>query len=195
MNSTMKLKKIVVIGSSAGGPRILKQIFMKLPRLNGVILIVQHMPKFVNDSFAANLNSFTDMTVKVAENAEPLEAGVVYLAPSEVHMALQNNERVHLFDGEKVNFVCPAVDVTLKSLKKQADTQIIGIILTGMGRDGADGVSYLKKIGGTTITQDKESSIIYGMPKEAQATGNIDYVLSPQEIHDVLIDLLGVIKT
>jgi len=191
----MKPKKIVVIGSSAGGPRILKQIFMDLPRLNGSILIVQHMPKFVNESFANNLNTFSDLTVKVAEDTEQLKPGYVYLAPSEVHMTLKNNERIFLTEGEKVNFVCPAVDVMFKSLRHEPGLNIIGIILTGMGRDGAEGISYLKKIGGTTIAQDKESSIIYGMPKEAQDTGCVDYVLNPQEIHDVLIDLLGVIET
>ncbi len=184
---------IVVIGSSAGGPRILKELFNGLPLLNCSIILVQHMPKFVNDSLTKHLAQLTDMSVKIAENGERIKRGKIYVAPSEQHLELVNNRTIRLFRGKKVNFVCPSIDVTMKSLKKMSDDKIIGIILTGMGRDGAEGISHIKAIGGVTIAQDEETSIIYGMPKEAFKTGNIDLVLSPVKIKEKLIEFLGVI--
>ena len=150
------------------------------------------MPKFVNDSFTRRLNQLTDMSVKIAEDGEYIKTGKVYVAPSEQHLKLINNRIIRLFHGEKVNFVCPSIDVTMKSLKKMADDKIIGIILTGMGRDGAEGISHVKEVGGITIAQDEETSIIYGMPKEAFKTGNVDLVLSTGKIREKLVELVGV---
>ncbi len=185
---------IVVIGSSAGGPRILKELFRGLPLLNCSIVLVQHMPKFVNDSLANHMNQLTDMTIKIAENGERIKRGEVYVAPSEQHLELINNKIIRLFRGEKVNFVCPSVDVTMKSLKRMSDGKIVGVILTGMGKDGTEGISHIKAVGGVTIAQDEKTSIIHGMPREAFKTGNIDLVLSPVEIREKLVELLGVVN-
>ena len=192
MEGNIQSLNVVVIGSSAGGPRTLKELFRGLPLLNCSIILVQHMPKFVNDSLTKHLNQLTDMTVEIAKNGENIKRGKVYVAPSEQHLGLINNRIIQLFKGEKVNFVCPSIDVTMKSLKRMPGGKIIGVILTGMGKDGADGISHIKKVGGITIAQDEETSIIYGMPREAFKTGNIDLVLSPGGIKEKLIKLLGV---
>jgi two-component system chemotaxis response regulator CheB len=183
------IQNLVIIGSSAGGPRVLKTIFMGLPKLNGTIILVQHMPKFINESFAENLNDLTDMTVKIAENGENIESGVMYVAPSERHLELIDNKIINLYYGEKNQFVCPSVDVTMKSLKRDFGKLIVGIILTGMGSDGANGIDYLKTISGMTIAQDQNTSIIFGMPDAAIKTGKIDMILSPEQIKDKLIEL------
>jgi two-component system, chemotaxis family, protein-glutamate methylesterase/glutaminase len=184
-------RNLIVIGSSAGGPRVLKILFEKMPRLNAAVLIVQHMPKFINHSLAKDISLHTDMTVKVAEDGETLEHGRALFAPSEVHCGLIENRRIRLFPGEKVNFVCPAVDVTMKTLIQDVDLEVIGVILTGMGRDGAKGIVHIKSIGGTTIAQDEHSSPIYGMPREAFETGKVDQILNPDQIREFLIDRFG----
>jgi two-component system chemotaxis response regulator CheB len=180
-------KNIVIIGASAGGPRILKAIFDKLPLLKCCIIIVQHMPKFINEHIRESLDSSTVMHVKIAEDGELLKDGVVYVAPSELQIKLDDNKKIQLFEGEKINFVCPAVDSVMKSLHKDHGSQFMGIILTGMGRDGADGISHMKRIGAVTVAQNQETSAIWGMPKMAIETGDIDWVLNPEDIRKKLI--------
>lgn len=186
---------IVVIGSSAGGPRILKDLFKGLPLINCSMIIIQHMPQFVNESISQSLDNCTDMTVCLAKDGDILKNGTVYVVPSEVHARIIHNHHIRLVQGEKVNYVCPAADVTMTSLTKETGIRHIGIVLTGMGRDGADGICHIKSIGGTTIAQDEKSSIIFGMPKEAVETGCVDWVLSPEQIHQKLIELVGIIKS
>jgi len=190
---SMPSPNIIVIGASAGGPRILKELFAGMPPLNASIVIVQHMPKFVNESLCESLSRCTEMRVSVAQNGEQLERKKVYVAPSEVHLTLVDNQKVWLFNGERVNFACPSIDVAMSSLQKILGIGVVGVILTGMGKDGADGIRHIKKIGGTTIAQDEKTSIIYGMPKEACETGAIDFVLSPKLIMNKLIELVGVV--
>ncbi len=180
----MKPQNIIIIGSSAGGPRILKNIFQDLPLLDSVIIIVQHMPKFINESLCKSINNLTDMSVVIAHDGNKLQSGTVYIAPSEVHLELEKNEKVKFSKGKKINYVCPSIDVTMRSLIKQSDSLIIGVVLTGMGRDGANGITHIKHIEGLTIAQDEKSSIIYGMPKEAIHTGQVDWVLNPHQIKD-----------
>ena len=186
---TIISNNIVLIGSSTGGPRTLTELFQNLPKLKTSIIIIQHMPQFINTSIQMGLNKITEMTVQLACNGEYLTEGNVYIAPSGVHLTLQNNRRICLFNGEKVNFVRPSIDIAMKSIKNNGKDIIVGIILTGMGRDGAKGITYIKSIGGLTIAQDEKSSIIYGMPKEAYKTGKIDFVLSPKQIQEKLITL------
>jgi two-component system chemotaxis response regulator CheB len=188
----MSPKNIVIIGSSAGGPRILNTIFHDLPRLDGCIIIVQHMPKFINDSLRQSLSRTTRMAVEMAKDGDVLESGKAYVAPSEVHMGLVKNQQIRLYFGEKRNYVCPSVDVTMESVVRGDGLRFIGIVLSGMGRDGADGIRYLKKIGGYTIAQDEKSSVIFGMPQEAIKTGSVDWILTPVEIQKKLIELIGI---
>lgn len=169
----------------------MKWIFQGLPALNAGVIVVQHMPKFINDSLRDSLSSVTAMRVAVAGNGDRLESGRVYIAPSEVHLSLVDNRILRLSPGEKVNYVCPSVDVTMKSLKREPGCFFIGVVVTGMGRDGAEGIKYIKKLGGTTIAQDEKTSAIFGMPKEAIQTGSVDFVLAPDAIREKLIELVG----
>jgi len=186
-----KSRNIIIIGSSAGGPRILKWIFTGLPLLKASVIVVQHMPKFINDSLRDSLASVTAMRVTIAENGNRLEHSRVYIAPSEVHLSVADNRIIRLSPGEKVNYVCPSVDVTMKSLTWDLGAFFAGIVVTGMGRDGADGIAHIKKIGGITIAQDEKTSNIFGMPKEAIQTGAVDFVLAPDAIREKLIELVG----
>ncbi|MCD6117147.1 chemotaxis protein CheB [bacterium] len=190
----MRSYNLVVIGASAGGPRILHEIFSGVPLLNGGIILVQHMPKFVNEAFCENIQKHTDLRVKLAEQGEEIKSGNLYVAPSEVHLSLRENRYFKLRKGEKVNYVCPSIDVTMKSLSNDNSIKKMGIILTGMGSDGAAGICHMKKIDATTIAQNEETSIVYGMPNKAMETGCIDFELSPEEIKNKLIAFLGILK-
>jgi two-component system chemotaxis response regulator CheB len=131
------------------------------------------------------------MPVALAEHGERLKAGKVYLAPGGFHLQLEGNLRVKLCEGPRVNYVQPSVDVTMLSLSKSCGGgKLIGAIMTGMGKDGAEGIQHMKKIGGVTFAQDQASSTIYGMPKAAVETGAIDFVLPPAKIADKLVELL-----
>ena len=187
----MLINHIIVIGASAGGPRILRELFNGMPRLNASVVLVQHMPKFINQSLCRTLDEVTDMHVKIARDGMDLEPGVVYVAPSEHHLSFMDNRLIHLHQGEKVHFVRPSVDVTMKSLNRQPNALLMGVILTGMGKDGADGIRHVKRLGGITLAQDEQSSIIYGMPKVAAATGDVDFIGTPIEIQKKLIDICG----
>jgi len=190
-NGIRKSRKIIVIGASAGGPRVLKWIFTGLPALNASVIVVQHMPKFINDSLRDSLSSATAMRVTIARDGDLLENGCVYIAPSEVHLSVVDNRIVRLSPGEKVNYVCPSVDVTMKSLTWDLGVFFAGVVVTGMGKDGAEGMKHIKKLGGTTIAQDEKTSSIFGMPKEAIETGSVDFVLAPDAIREKLIELAG----
>ena len=184
--------KIIVIGSSTGGPRTQEKIFTDMPRLDAAILVVQHMPKFTNLLLCKRLSVGTEMEVKLAEDGEMIQKGIVYLAPSEVHMEVVDNRKLRLFNHEKVNFVRPSIDVAMMSIKEADEDEFIGVVLTGIGKDGARGISHIKNIGGATIAQDRDTSAIYGMPKKAVATGDVDFILPPESIRDKLIELAGV---
>ncbi|HEX9935238.1 MAG TPA: CheB methylesterase domain-containing protein [bacterium] len=186
------VQNVVVIGSSAGGPRILKEMFSGLPKLKAGMVLVQHMPKFINQSLKESIERVTGMVVAIARDGDALENGKVLIAPSEQHVAFVQNRGVRLFNGQKVNFVCPSVDVAMLSLLRFSGMQCIGVILSGMGRDGADGMAHIKHIRGVTIAQNEETCAVFGMPKEAIATGCVDYVLSPGAIREKLIDLVGI---
>ena len=184
----MPCKKLVIVGVSTGGPRALRQLFTGMPRLEAGIILVQHMPKFINDSFQRTLDALTEMDVVIAQDGSRIDAGTVYLAPSDVHLELINNQRIRLADGPKVCFVKPSIDVTMLSARHRDDQELAAVVLTGMGRDGADGIRHIKRIGGVTFAQDARSCAVYGMPKAAAETGAVDFVLSPEGIRDHLIE-------
>ncbi|NQV01948.1 MAG: chemotaxis protein CheB, partial [Bacteroidia bacterium] len=158
-------RTIIVIGASTGGPQTLRKVVDRLPVLDACIIIVQHMPIHVNNSIRRSLSQLTDMEVYIGEDGMRLKNGTIVIAPSEVHLELDQNRTVKLIEGEKVNYVCPSVDVTMKSIQKSSEVNFIGVILTGMGSDGAEGISHVKQLGGMTIAQDEPTSVIYGMPR------------------------------
>lgn len=180
---------LIAIGSSTGGLKILEQMFPRLPVLPAPVVIIQHITPVIDQAFVSSLARVSRMPVSLAREGESLAAGRVLLAPGGVHLTLTNNKVIHLVAGEKVNSVCPSIDVTMKSLTPQPNGRVAGVILTGMGRDGADGIAHIKDIGGITIAQDERTSVIYGMPKAAAETGKIDYILPTDQIVDKLCEL------
>jgi len=188
-------KCIVMIGASTGGVRTLERLLTGLPLLPASIVLIQHIPSYINDSLQQVFSRSTAMEVKVAQDGEALRDGCIYIAPGDVHLRLIANRRIQLFDGEKVHFVRPAIDVAMKSLEKRRGDYIIGVVLTGMGVDGAEGLAHIKAIVGLTIAQDEASCVVYGMPKAAFETGCVDLVLSPEASRDKLIQLLLPVET
>ncbi len=183
---------IVMIGVSTGGPMALKRLFAELPPLDAAIVIVLHIPPGMDYKIARGLDGVATMPVALAVDDEYLRSGQVYLAAGGFHLKLEGNSRVVLEEGPRVNFVQPSVDVAMMSLLKPLkQKRVVGVILTGMGRDGAEGLRHVKQLGGVTIAQDQESSAIYGMPKAAVETGAVDFVLPLDKIGKKLVELLN----
>lgn len=183
---------IVMIGVSTGGPIALKRLFSELPPLDAAIVIVLHIPPGMDYKIAKGLDAVASMPVALAEDGEYLHSGRIYLAPGGFHLKLEGNSRIILEDSARVNFVQPSADVAMRSLLKPLKKHhIVGVILTGMGKDGAEGIRHIKSLGGITIAQNQESSAIYGMPKAAVETGAVDFVLPPFKIGKKLTELLS----
>lgn len=188
----MAHNNIVMIGVSTGGPIALKRLFAELPPLDAAFVIVLHIPPGMDYKIARGLGAVASMPVALAENGEYLRSGQIYLAPGGFHLKLEGNNRIILEEGERVNFVQPSVDVAMKSLLRPLkQRRIIGVIMTGMGKDGAEGIRHIKALGGVTIAQDQESSAIYGMPKAAWETGAVDFMTPPHKIGKKLVELLN----
>ena len=188
---------VVAIGTSTGGPRALQEILPLIPAdIPASFVIVQHMPAGFTKSLAERLNSLSDITVKGAEAGDILKPGWAYIAPGDRHMLfdkLENGKiKIRLSSEPPVNGHRPCVDVTMKSLSDTRLNNIIGIILTGMGKDGSEGIKVLKeKCNCYTIAQDEKSSTVYGMPRAAVQTGAVDTVLPLGKIADEIIKYLG----
>lgn len=181
----------VVIGASTGGPKALVYLISKLPqKINIPIFIVQHMPKDFTTSFAARLDKESRIKVVEAEDGVMVEKGTVYLAPGDYHMTIENN-RIKLDSRDKLHGVRPAVDYLFSTAASIYKDKLLGIILTGMGRDGSQGMESIKKMGGYNIAQDKETSVVYGMPGNAIARGVVDEIMS---LEDISINLNKIIK-
>lgn len=172
----------LLIGASTGGPKMLTSLISSLKsNLSIPIFIVQHMPAGFTASFAKRLDSLAAVSVVEAEHNMPVKNGTVYLAPGGYHMVLKDNY-IKLLDNEKINSVKPAIDPMFSSAIEQYGGNLLAVILTGMGRDGAQGCVEVKEAGGFVIAQDEETSVVYGMPKSAFETGAVDLVLSIDEI-------------
>jgi two-component system chemotaxis response regulator CheB len=180
---------LLVIGSSTGGPKILETLIPMLKILNAAVVIVQHITPNIDRAFVASLGRKSPMPVVLLKHGDQLETGKIHVAPGGTHLTLVFNQQIKLNTGEPVNSVRPSIDVTMKSLVKPSG-RLVGVILTGMGRDGADGVLHMKQLGATIIAQDQSTSVIYGMPKAAKETGCVDFVLSTERIAVKLNELL-----
>lgn len=173
----------VVIGASTGGPKALYTVITALPKVLGVpIFIVQHMPAGFTKAFADRLNNNSDIRVVEAFDGQVVEKDVVYIAPGGYHMEIGMDKKIHLNTEPSLWGVRPAVDKLFVSASKVYGSKLMSIILTGMGRDGANGVIDIKKKGGFTISEDQSTCTIYGMPKAAFETGMVDEVLPINEI-------------
>lgn len=183
-------KKLIAIGSSTGGPQALISVIKEIPGgIPAPILMVQHMPKEFTPTFAQRLDSIGRLNVKEAAEGDRVEPGWGYLAPGDYHMEL-NNGSIKLNQGPKVHSVRPAVDITFDSIARNYEGRVMAVILTGMGADGSGGIVSLKEKGAYLVAQDKESCIVYGMPKAAYETGILDKVLPLEKIPGEIIKFL-----
>ncbi len=181
----------VIIGASTGGPRAVEQVLTHLvPDLPMTILVVQHMPPGFTRSFAERLNSLCSFHVKEAEEGDVLRTGHVYIAPGGYHLRVLPygaTGRVQLDQSPPVNGVRPSVDVTMKDVAQVFQSHTIGVLLTGMGTDGAQGMKAIKEMGGITIAQDESSSTVFGMPRAAAALGVVDMVRHLDDIPQAIM--------
>lgn len=183
--------KIIAIGASTGGTEAIKQVLLNLPADAPGIVIVQHMPPKFTTTFAARLNGMCEMEVKEAEDGDRVMLGRVLIAPGNYHMVLRRSGGeyyVNVKDGPLVHHQRPSVDVLFKSVAKSAGRNSIGVILTGMGSDGAEGLLKMKEALSVTMAQDEESSVVFGMPREAIKKGAAEHVLDINEISGRLMD-------
>ena len=167
---------VLAIGASTGGTEALARIFERLPANSPPTVIVQHMPPMFTRQLAERLNRLSAMTVREAVHGEVLTTGLALLAPGDQHLLLRRGAggyRVELRDGPKVSGHKPSVDVLFRSVAESAAADAIGVILTGMGADGAQGLLQMHNAGADTIGQDEASCVVYGMPREAALLGAV----------------------
>lgn len=195
---TSKLFNAIVIGTSTGGPRTLKSILKEIPEnFNSPILIVQHLDPYFMKELSKSLNQVCKIEIKIPENGEKIQPGIAYLSPGGKHMKviLKNNfPCIKIFKGEPVNFCMPSVDVLFFSAANVYKNQILGILLTGLGDDGAAGLEAIKKEGGKTIAESEQTCVVYGMPKAAVKRGAANLILPNYEIKDHMINFTKMMK-
>jgi two-component system chemotaxis response regulator CheB len=171
---------VIAIGASTGGTEAIQRMLVELPENCPGIVITQHIPAVFSRSFANRLNEVSTIRVREAEDGDRIESGLALVAPGNFHMLLKRASagyRVEIKDGPMVCFQRPAVDVLFHSVAQAAGSNATGVILTGMGSDGALGMLAMKKAGARTLAQDETSCIVFGMPKEAIRLGAIHRVL------------------
>jgi two-component system, chemotaxis family, protein-glutamate methylesterase/glutaminase len=177
--------RIIAIGASTGGTEAIREVLVQLPADTPGIVIAQHIPKAFSTPFAKRMNACCQMTVYEAENGQQILPGHVYIAPGDRHLLLVRDGARYvckLDDGQPVNRHKPSVDVLFRSVAQQAGRNAIGVILTGMGKDGAAGLKEMRDAGSPTIAQDEATSVVWGMPREAATLGAAVQVLGLHEI-------------
>lgn len=188
---------VVVIGSSTGGPNALEKIVTKFPRnLIVPVIIAQHMPANFVNSFARRLNLLVPQEVHVAEKRMPIEDGKIYIAPGDKNMVVRKNKAsgkivVDFVDKVYEEYNNPSINSLMLSIAEVYGSRAIAAILTGMGRDGTKGLKAIKERGGYAVVQDRETSVVFGMPKEAIASGCVDRVVPIQEMGEFIISCLS----
>lgn len=176
---------VICIGASTGGTESLREVLEELPSDSPGIVIVQHMPEKFTASFARRLDSLCEMSVKEAEDGDTILRGRVLIAPGNLHTMIERSGAryyVSVKDGPLVSRHRPSVDVLFRSAARAVGANAVGIIMTGMGDDGARGLAEMKSTGAFTLAQDEASSIVFGMPKEAIARGGVDKIVPLQHI-------------
>lgn len=193
--STGSARRVVAIAASTGGPRALGEIIPHLPQsLGAAVLVVQHMPREFTRTLSHHLAAMSRLPVTEAEDGEPLKENHAYLAPGGFHMRVEGkagNATIRLDTSPTVWGVRPAADPLFASVAEVFGASAIGVILTGMGRDGAEGLRQVRDAGGMAVVQDRDSSIIYGMPQAALALAGADHVAAAQDMARVIKDLCG----
>lgn len=184
--------ELIAIAASTGGPGTLRQILGSLPGdLSIPILIVQHITPGFTQGFAHWLNSITPLQVTIAQNGEPVAPGRVLIAPEGAHMTVTPSGAIRLDPSPPINGQRPSATRLFESVAKAYGPAAVGVMLTGMGDDGVDGLAALQRAGGQVVAQNEESCVVFGMPKVAIERGVADQVLTPQEIAQTMIRLNG----
>ncbi|MDE3075575.1 MAG: chemotaxis response regulator protein-glutamate methylesterase [Chloroflexota bacterium] len=182
---------VVAIGTSTGGPKALNDVLPRLPRnLPAPVLVVQHMPPGFTRALAQRLNDLSQIAVREAAAGDQLEPGVALVAPGDFHMTVSSG-RIALNQDPPVHNVRPAVDVLLSSLAKTYGRETVGVVLTGMGTDGAEGALAIKRMGGRVIAQDEATSVVYGMPRSVVDAGAADVVAPLGRVADEIVKALS----
>ncbi|HKL28470.1 MAG TPA: chemotaxis-specific protein-glutamate methyltransferase CheB [Natrialbaceae archaeon] len=186
----------LVIGASTGGPKIVERVLAGLPLgLDARVLVVQHMPGSFTDRLAARLDSVLDYDVSEASDGDRVEGGEILVAKGGHHLEIAHyvngRVRVRLTEKQRVHGVRPAIDVTMRTAADRIDDPLVGVVCTGMGKDGAAGIEAIEAAGGHTIAQDRATSPVFGIPRQAIATGAVDDVLPADEIADGILDVLS----
>jgi two-component system chemotaxis response regulator CheB len=183
--------RVVVIGASTGGTTVLSGIINALPaKMRSTVIVVQHMPGPYTHEFARRLSQTAACPVHHTHDGELVEPGSVYLAPGGFQLSVYGNT-FRVQRGEPVNGHQPSVDVAMRSIARRFCPAVCGVLLTGIGRDGAAGMAEIRDAGGFTVAQDEETSVVFGMPKAAIETGKVDVILSDSSLRIELAALVG----
>lgn len=182
--------KVLIIGSSTGGPRALNTLVPELDNIPAAVLIIQHMPVGFTHSLAERLDSISKLRVKEAEPGDSLEVGKVLLAPGGFHMVLNNEKKIELNQNPTVHGVRPAIDVTMFSVVQHFRKSVVGVILTGMGMDGTSGSTLIHGSGGTIFAEDESTCVVWGMPRSVVEAGVVDKVVPLPEMATILMNHL-----
>jgi len=180
---------VIAMAASTGGPQALHEVLAALPAETPGILVVQHMPAGFTTAFAKHLDERCAMTVREAEAGDEVQDGLVLVAPGGRHLSLKRSRTgfaTEVTDGDLVSRHRPSADVLFRSVAEQVGGEALGVILTGMGDDGAEGLAAMKAAGAATVAQDEATCVVYGMPKEAVARGAIDVVLPLSQVADCI---------
>jgi two-component system, chemotaxis family, protein-glutamate methylesterase/glutaminase len=194
LSHTMMTNTIIAVGASTGGTQAIHAFLSNMPSNCPGIVIVQHMPEQFTASFAARLNQLCNMEVREAKNNDSVIPGIALIAPGNYHMLLQRSGARFYVQIKQGPLVCghrPSVDVLFKSVAHTAGRNSIGVIMTGMGKDGSSGLLKMRNNQAKTIAQDENSCVVFGMPKEAIHLGAADYVLPLKNIPEKIIQLVN----
>jgi two-component system chemotaxis response regulator CheB len=175
--------KVLIIGASTGGPRALNTVVPDLAAsLPAAVLIVQHMPVGFTRSLAERLNAASPLDIKEAEAGDTLEVGRALLAPGGFHMVVDENDQIALNKNPTVHGVRPAIDVTMTSAVQRYNHNVVGVVLTGMGRDGTTGATLIRSAGGKVIAEAEETCVVWGMPRSVAEAGAADVIVPLPEV-------------
>ena len=184
---------VLVVGASTGGPAVVERLFEGLPLAADLrVLVVQHMPDGFTARFAERLDAVGEYAVREAGDGDRIGGGEALVAPGGSHLEVRRSAagrlRVDLDDGPRVNNVRPAVDVTMASVARRVEDPLVGVVLTGMGGDGTDGLRAMKRAGATTMAQDELTAAVFGMPRRAIGAGVVDRVVPADGVADAVTD-------
>jgi two-component system, chemotaxis family, protein-glutamate methylesterase/glutaminase len=183
-------RRLIVIGASTGGTQALSEVLSQLPDPLPGICIVQHIPAYFSKTFADRLNELCTLEVREAADGDDLRPGLALVAPGDFHMTVSwvgDRYRVALNQQPQVHYCRPSVDVLFQSVLQCRRARVLAIVLTGMGRDGAQGMQQLRAAGASTVAQDEETSVVYGMPRAAAELGAVEQVLPLHEIPQAIV--------